>query len=224
MADLAQGLLRKKVPALRGALEGRIEEHHRFLLRLQLERLDRVDADLAQVDAYVDTKLEPYREQQRALEEIPGVGALNAAAIIAEIGVDMTAFRSEHHLAAWAGVCPGNNETAGKKRSEHARKGNVHLRTTLVEAAQAGVRKRGSYFRGKYYRLKARQGGKRAVMAIAHKIVLVAYQLLAKGCAYKELGEGYLDALSQQRIARQLVRRLEDLGYSVRLDAAQGPP
>lgn len=224
MADLALGLLRKKLPALQGALDGRIDDHHRFLLRLQLDRLAQVDADLARLETYIDQKLEPYRAQQQALQAIPGVGPLHAAAIIAEVGVDMTVFHSEHHLAAWAGVCPGNNQTAGKPRNERTRKGNVHLRTTLVEAAQSAVRTRGSYFRAKFYRLKARRGHKRAAVAIAHKILLVVHHLLATGTAYRELGERYLDALAPQRTTRQLVRRLEDLGYRVHLEASPAPP
>lgn len=220
MADLAEGLLRKKIPALQGALEGHVDEHHRLLLRVQLRRLRLVDKDIAEVDKYVDGKLEPYRVAQRMLQDIPGVGAHTAAAVIAEIGVDMSVFPTERHLAAWAGVCPGNNESAGKKRASGTRKGNRHLRKVLVEASKGAVRKRGSYFKSKYYALKARRGVGRAAMAIAHKILTVVYRILADGVAYQDLGDRYLDAHASRRTATHLVRRLERLGYRVHVEPA----
>jgi transposase len=224
MAELAEGLLRKKMVALRGALDGHVAEHHRFMLRMQLDRLKKVDVDIAQLDAYVDGKLEPYRTAQRMLEEIPGVGTHTAMAIIAEIGTDMSAFRTERHLAAWAGVCPGNNESAGKKQAASVRKGNRHLRTALIEAALGAVRTRGSYFKAKYYALKARRGSQRAAMAIAHKILIAIYHVLADGVRYADLGDGYLDALASRRTTTHLVRRLERLGYRVQLEAAATTP
>ena len=218
LAGLARGLLKKKRGALALALEGRVDEHHRFLLRMQLDRLGALAEDLRKLDAYVDAKMEPFRAQQRALEAIPGVGAHTATAILAEIGTDMSVFKSEHHLAAWAGVCPGNNESAGKRLGGRARKGNAHLRTTLSEAALAAVRKKGSYLRAKYYRLKARAGVKRAALAIAHKILIAVYRILADGTVYADLGETYLDSLSKTRTSKQLVRRLEALGFRVHLE------
>lgn len=218
MAELAQGLLRKKREALRGALEGKVQEHHRFLLRMQLDRLSAIADDLRTLDAFVDTKLEPYRKAIHVLQEIPGIGALNATSIVSELGSDMSVFRSERHLAAWAGVCPGNNESAGKKGGTRTRKGNKHLRRIMVEAALAAVRKRGSYLKAKYYALKARRGMQRAVMAIAHKLLLAVYRVLATGTPYEDLGEGYLDALASRRTTTHLVRRLERLGYRVHLE------
>ena len=150
--------------------------------------------------------------------QIPGVDGLVAAGIIAEIGVDMTVFHSARHLAAWAGVCPGNHESAGHRKSGRARKGNVHLRTMLVGAAISAGRCRGSYLRDKYHRLKARRGALRAALAIAHKILVAAYHMLAKGVSYRELGEAYLDQLSQGRTAAKLKQRLERLGYHVVLE------
>jgi transposase len=218
LAGLARGLLKKKRAALTVALEGRVEEHHRFLLRLQLDRLAAHAEDLRKLDEYIDAKMEPYRLQQKALEAIPGVGAQTARAVIAEIGVDMSAFKNEHHLAAWAGVCPGNNESAGKRLSGRARNGNVFLRTALVEASRAAVRKKGGYLRSKYYRLKARAGGKRAALAIAHKLLIIAYRILADGTVYKDLGDTYLDTLGKARTSRHLVRRLEALGFRVQIE------
>jgi len=220
LAGLAQGLLKKKRSALELALEGRVDEHHRFLLRMQLDRLGALAADIRKLDEYVDAKMEPYRVQQEALEAIPGVGAATARAVIAEIGVDMSAFKNEHHLAAWAGVCPGNHESAGKRLSGRARKGNVHLRTALVEASMSAVRKKGSYLRSKYYRLKPRMGVRRAALAIAHKILIIAYRILADGTVYTDLGDTYLDSLAKTRTSRHLVRRLEALGFRVQIETA----
>ena len=217
LAGLAKGLLKKKTSALRKALDGRIDEHHRFMLRMQLDRLKALATDLASLDRFIDTKMEPYREQQRRLEDIPGVGAYTAKAIIAEMGVDMAVFQNERRLAAWAGVCPGNNESGGKRFCGRTRKGNVHLRTALVEASMSAIRKKGSYLRSKYYRLKARMGVKRAAVAIAHKILIAVFRILADGTFFQDLGDKYLDGLAKARSTRQLVRRLEAMGFQVAL-------
>lgn len=215
MAALAQGRLRKKVAELEQALEGRLDEHHRFLLQLQLRRLDNVDTDLAGLDAHIDEALTAYRDQCEVLQQIPGVSRVVAAVIVAELGTDMTVFRSAQQAAAWAGVCPGNNESAGKRMRAGVRPGNVHLRTALVEAAVAASRTKGTYLRDKFYRLKARRGTKRAAMAVGHKILIAAYHLLATGAPYRDLGATYLDGLEKRRTTRNLVRRLERLGYEV---------
>jgi hypothetical protein len=131
------------------------------------------------------------------------------------MGTDMRVFPSAKHAAAWAGVCPGNNESAGKQKGTSVRKGNVHLRTALVEAAVAASRKKGSYLRDKFHRLRARRGPKRAAMAIGHKILIAAYHILATGGQYRDLGDTYLDGLEKRRVTRGLVRRLERLGYEV---------
>jgi transposase len=148
---------------------------------------------------------------------IPGVDWLVAAVLIAEIGTDMSVFLSSYHLAAWAGVCPGNHESAGKQKSGRARKGNIHLRTILVGAAVSASRTRGRYLKDKYHRLKARRGAMRAALAIAHKILVAAYHMLAKGIDYRDLGEAYLDKISQTRTVANLKRRIERLGYQVSL-------
>lgn len=217
MAALARGVLRKKTRDLEHALEGRVEAHHRFLLGLQLRRLDQADADLAVLDARIDEALEPYQPQCQLLQQIPGVNRVVAAVVVAELGTDMRVFRSAQHAAAWAGVCPGNNESAGKHKGAGARKGNVHLRTALVEAAVAASHKKGSYLRDKFYRLRARRGTKRAAMAIGHKILIAAYHMLATGRPYRDLGATYLDGVEKRRTTRNLVRRLERLGYEVTL-------
>jgi transposase len=218
MAQLAKGRLRHKIAQLQRALDGRVDQHHRFLLRLQLDRLDQLDADVAHVDARIQEKLQPYAAQHTLLRQIPGVDWVIAAVIIAEIGVDMSVFHSVAHLCSWAGVCPGNHESAGKRQSGRLRKANVHLRTALVEAANAAARQKGSYLKDKFYRLKARRGHKRAAMAIAHKILIAAYHLLSTGAPYQDLGPAYLDRRAPQRVAATLVGRLRRLGYTVNIE------
>jgi transposase len=166
MADLAIGRLRNKIPQLELALEGKLQEHHRFLLRLQRSRLEAVESDLSILEQRNQQQLQPYAAQLALLREIPGVDLTLAAIIIAELGVDMTVFHSPSQLSSWAGVCPGNNESAGKRKSSRVPKSNMYLKTALVEAANAAARAKGTYLRDKFYRLKARRGYKRASMAI----------------------------------------------------------
>jgi transposase len=221
MAKLAKGKLRDKLAELQLALEGSVGDHHRFLLAMQLRRLKCVEEELKLLDQRIDEKLEPYRAQHTLLMTIPGVSWYVAAVLIAEIGIDMTAFATAYHLAAWAGVCPGNNESAGKHKPAKARRGNVHLKTALVNAAIAAAKTKGSYLKDKYFRLKSRRGGLRAAVAIAHKILVAAYHLLSRQVPYQELGDAYLDKIDKTRTTNNLVRRLERLGYIVELKAPE---
>lgn len=220
IARLAKGRLREKAPDLELALDGRMDFDHRFLLGLQLQRLGQVDSDLARIDARIGERLKPYQEQLTRLRQIPGVEHILAATLIAELGVDMSVFHSAKHLAAWAGVCPGNNESAGTKKNSPARKGNIHLKTALYDAAKAASNKKGSYLKDKFHRLKARRGYNRAAIAVGHKILTAAYHMLSKGVDYKELGEAYLDQLDKTQVAGNLVRRLQRLGYEVTISEA----
>jgi len=199
-------------------LEGRLEEHHRFLLELQLRRLQAVEEDLAVLERRIQEKLQPYAAQLALLQEIQGVDWTLAAVIIAELGVDMNAFPSVSQAASWAGVCPGNNESAGKRKSSRIPKGNVYLKTALVEAAQSAAKAKGTYLRDKFYRLKARRGYKRAVVAVAHKILVAIYHMLSQEVSYQDLGDVYLDKLNKHHLTRNLVHRLERLGYTVTLE------
>lgn len=223
MAQLARGKLRNKIELLAPTLEGRVEEHHRFILRLQLRRLDHADADVAELDARIDQKLEPYAIQHRLLKEIPGVERTLAATLLAELGTDMTVFRSAAHLASWAGVCPGNHESAGKRSSGRTRKGNSFLKTALVEAAISASRKKGSFLKDKYWKLKSRRGPKRAAMAIAHKILVAVFHMLTTGASYRDLGDTFLDQMDASRTLNNLRRRIERLGYSVHLEQLPVP-
>jgi transposase len=217
MAQLARGRLRRKLSELELALDGSVQEHHRFLLALQLQRIAAIEADLDALDARLREKLAPYETVLALLLQIPGVDWLIAATIIAEIGGDMSVFLSAAHLAAWAGVCPGNHESAGKRLRGKSRRGNVHLKTALVTAAIGAAKQRDSYFGAKYRRLSIRRGKMRAALAVAHKILIAAYRMLSSGTDYKDLGPAYLDTLHQNRTAANLVRRLRDMGYEVTL-------
>ena len=217
MAELARGKLRRKLAPLARALEGRLTEHHRFVLALHLRRMAAIEADLAALDARIEAQMEPFRAQRALLRQIPGVDDRVAATIIAEIGIDMSVFGSAMRLASWAGVCPGNHESAGRQRRGTTRRGNVHLKTALVTAAIGASRRKGSYYKDKYHRLKARRGYLRAAIAIAHKILVAAYHMLATGAPFRDLGEAYLDQQARRRTTANLIRRLNTLGYDVML-------
>jgi transposase len=220
LAELARGRLRSKRDTLCKVLTGRVDDHHRFLLRLQLQRLADVRRDLDLLDEHLDQLMAPYAAEIDALQEIPGIAELTARVIVSELGVDLSSFADEHHLAAWAGLVPGNNESAGKRRNTRLRKGNPNLKAALVGAAVSAIRTKGSYVRSKYFRLKARMGGRKALVAIAHKLLIAVFHVLARGEKFEDLGEKYLDSLNKQRTAQHLVRRLETLGYHVTLAPA----
>jgi transposase len=217
MAELAKGRLRTKRELLAKALQGRPTEHHRFLLRLQLRRLAELERDLGELEARIAQAMVPYRQQQELLMQIPGVEAVAAAGILAEIGSDMSVFGNASRLAAWAGVCPGNHESAGRHKKGATRKGNLHLKATLMTAAVGAARTKGTFYKEKYYRLKPRLGAKRAAMAIAHKILVAVFHMLSGNVAFRELGAAYLDQQHKHRVAKSLVRRLDALGYDVLL-------
>lgn len=221
MAALARGRLRKKMPDLMLALDGRIDDSHRFILQMELDRLETMDESLAKLDARIREKTAPFQVELDLLVEIPGVDFIVASIFIAEAGVDMSVFKSGAHFASWAGLCPGNNESAGKQSSGRTRKGNVHLRTALVQAAMSAARKRGSYFKAKFHSIKARRGYKRAAVAMAHRLLITAHHLLSNGEDYRELGDAYLDTRARATTTRRLVARLEQLGHHVELRLAE---
>jgi transposase len=217
LAQLAKGTLRRKIPALVEALEGNFEAQHRFLLGFQLDRLEEIERAMAALDEHIDRKLEPYQAELELLMKIPGFSRVTAASFIAETGGDMSVFPTARHLAAWTGLAPGNNESGGKRRHAGTRKGNVHLVTTMTQAALGATRKKGSYYKDKYWRLRARRGGKRAMIAIAHKLLIAAYEVLARRQPFVDLGDQYLDRRTQTDVTRKHVRRLEALGFDVTL-------
>jgi transposase len=217
LADLARGRLREKLPELERALTGRVGPHQRFLLAQQLAHIDYLDVAIERVSAEIAERLQPEDETLTRLATIPGVGRRIAEIVAAELGVDVTRFPSAGHLAAWAGVAPGNHESAGKRLSGKARKGSPWLRTALVEAAQAAARTQDTYLAAQYRRLAPRRGQKRAIVAVAHTILVIIYHLLCDQTTYRELGATYFDERERQDVERRLVRRLEALGNTVSL-------
>jgi transposase len=197
------------------ALDGKIREHHRFMLKMLLKRIDDMEKVLGELDLEVERRLRPFDETIRRLDEIPGIARRAAEVVLAEIGTDMTRFKTSSHLASWAGLCPGNNKSAGKRYGGKTRKGSKWLRAILIEAARASARKRDSYFQAKYGRLKGRRGPKKACVAQAHALLVVIYNLIKSGKSYVDLGGAYLDQLARERIVDRLTKRLKKLGYDV---------
>jgi transposase len=220
MAQLAQGRLRDKLPALERALAGCIGPHQRFLLARQLAHIDFLDASITEVSAEIAERLRPYDAELERLATIPGVGRRTAELLVAEIGTDMSRFPTPAHLASWAGMCPGNDESAGRRRSGKTRKGSPWLRSTLIEAARAAGRSKRTYLSAQYHRLAARRGTKRAAVAVGHTLLVIAYHVLSEGEVYRDLGDRYFDERDQQAVERRLVARLEGFGYTVSLDPA----
>ena len=220
LAELALGRLRKKIPELKRALQGHVQGHHQFMLEQLLDHLAFLEEQLSIFNAKIAEELIPFVDEQtqKRLDAIPGVNRKTIENVIAEIGVDMEQFPTAGHLASWAGMCPGNEESAGKRKRRRTTKGNVWLRRSLCEAAWAASRKKGSYFQAQYRRLAGRRGKKRALMAVAHTLLEVIYHLLEdKTAEYHELGGDYFDTLDPSRLRRHLVKRLESLGYDVSL-------
>ena len=217
MADLAKRRLRRKLDRLALALDGSLAEHQRFLLGMHIRRLEEIGRDLTEVEAAIGAAMRPFAAQQALLVTIPGVDALTAAAIVAEIGVDMTVFGTAQRLAAWAGLCPANHESAGKQRRRGTRKGNPYLKAMLVATAISASRTKGTYLRDKFHRLRARMGAKKAAVAVGHKILVAVFHMLQRSVAFVDLGADYLDRVDKHRTAKRLVRRLDALGYVVML-------
>jgi transposase len=201
-----------------------VTAHHRFLLRLHLDQVDALDAAVGRVDREVEAHLAPFRAAAELLASIPGVGALAARVIVAEIGLDMGRFPTAGHLVSWAGLCPRNDESAGKRRSVRLRKGAPWLKTTLVQCAWAASRKKASYLQAQYHRLRGRRGPRKAVCAVAASILTAAYHMLKDGTPYRDLGPDHFDRRAKEVQARRLVRRLADLGYAVELAPLEPAP
>lgn len=219
LAELAKGRMRSKIPELTLALRGRFNDHHALLLQVHLDHIDQLDAHMATIDARIEAKTVPFDRQLAHLRSMPGIAEVAARVVIAEIGVDMTVFPTAGHLASWAGLCPGNNESAGKHRSGHTTHGNPWLTETLVQAAWAATRQHDSWLRARYYRLAKRIGRKRAIVAIAHSMVIAIWWMLSEDCDYHDLGADFYDRFNNTEAeTRRLVRRLEHLGHHVEID------
>jgi transposase len=222
LAELARGKLRAKLPALRQALEGRFSGHHSLLVSHLLAHIDYLDETIDSLSAEIEKRLRPFERQLELLETIPGVGRLTAEVMLAEFGPDMSRFPSHRHAASWAAICPGHDESAGKRRSGKTRKGNRWLRTALIEAANsASGRTRGTYLNAQYLRLKSRRGHSKAIVAVAHSILVSAYHVLTEGRPYADLGNDHFARREDtERLTRRLVRQLERLGQRVTVEPA----
>lgn len=218
LADLAKGTLRKKLPELREALHGRFRDHHALLVRLCLEHVEYLESATAELDTRVDEVMVPFADARDRLDTITGVGKRAAETIIAEIGVDMDVFPTAGHLASWAGMCPGNNITGGKRRSTKTERGNVWLRDILTECAWAASRARNTYLAAQYWRLARRIGKKKAAVAVGHSILVISWHLLTDHCDYTDLGgDHFARRAHTSKRHDHLVRQLQDLGYQVTL-------
>lgn len=220
LADLARGTARKKRAELVEALRGRIRDHHRRLLKVHLELIVALEQALTEIDAAVGKNLAPIQERARLLTTMPGISEVTSHVILAEIGVDMARFPTAAHLLSWATFCPRNDESAGKRRSTRVRKGGTWLKTTLVTAAWAAVRVKGSYLQSQFLRLKARRGAKKAILAVAASMLTACYHMLKNGVEYRDLGSDHFTRRDRSKAISRLVRRLNDLGCEVQLSEA----
>jgi len=220
LADLARGKLRQKLPALQRALQGRFRAHHAFLLQQILTKIDFLDETVERVTAEIDRRLAPFEATLAALDTIPGIDRVGAISIVAETGGDMSRFPSAEHLCSWAAICPGQNESAGKRRSGKTRQGNRYLRGTLVQAGLAASRSNGTALQARYHRVKRHRGHKKAVIAVGHSILAIAYYIMRDGRTYHELGADYFDKRHAERAVRRHVRQLEALGFQVTIEKA----
>jgi transposase len=218
LAQYAQGRLREKLPALEQALVGQFGDHQRFMVARQLAHIDFLEATIAAVSAEIAARLQPADDLVDRLDTIPGIGRYVAEALLAEIGTDMRRFPTAGHLASWAGMCPGSNESAGTQRGGRTRKGNAWLRAQLVQAAHAAARKKGTYLEAQYRRLAARRGKSRAAIAVGHTILVIIYHIVRDGTVYEDLGPHYFVERDRQGAERRLVHQLEGLGYTVTLE------
>jgi len=218
LASLAKGQLKSKTDELQKALKGLLGSHQKTLLSLQLEHIAFLDRQIERASEEIKERMRPFEESVQALDAIPGLGVRAAEQILAELGTDMSRFPTAAHCASWAGICPGNNESAGKRKTGRTRKGNPALRSALVEAAHSAVRTRGTYLSVQYHRIAARRGGKRAIVAVAHTILVIIYHMLKNGTAYRDLGANHFDKVNEQAVVKRTVKRLEKLGYKVTLE------
>ena len=220
LADLTGGRLKANRSAIVESLRGRVTANHRFLLKLHFDQVKAIERAIDSVDKEVDALVEPFRAAVQRLTTMPGISDVVAEVIVSEIGVDMSRFPTSAHLVSWAGLCPRNDESAGKRRSTRVRKGAPWLKPTLVQAAWAAARTKKSYFSAQFCRLKSRRGPRKAIMAVAASMLTAIYFMLRDGVAYRDLGHDYFDRVNKAKAAERLVRRLNALGFQVELKAA----
>lgn len=217
MADKALMQMRKKIPQIQEALRGFIGDHQRLMLRMMFQHIDTLETQVLLLDQEIQEKMKPVKEQVSLDDSIPGVGERSAQIIIAEIGTNMNQFPSAAHLASWAGLCPGNNESAGKRKSGKTRGSDI-LKTTLIECAKVAGHLKNTYFSSQYTRIAARRGKNRATVAVAHTILKTAYYMLKNNASYKEIGPDFFELRQKNQIVNRSVKRLESLGFSVTIE------
>jgi transposase len=217
LAELARGRLRAKLPELRLALTGRVQPHHRFLLERILAHIDFLEASLAQIQQEIEQHLTPFEEAMTLAQSVIGIQETAAAAILAEIGTDMSRFPSDKHLASWAGVCPGNKQSGGKRLSGATTQGNPYLKAVLAEVAWAISHTKNNYLSAQYHRIARRRGKQKAIVAVSHSVLVILYHVLREKKPYQDLGADYFAKLDTSRQERHHIRQLEQLGYTVTL-------
>jgi transposase len=220
LANLARGRLRSKLPALQQALRGQFRPQHAFLITQILSKIDFLEEAIATLTDEIDRQVRPFEAAVTRLMTIPGLARRNAITVLAETGGDMRPFPSAAHLCSWAAICPGQNESGGKRRTGKLRDGNRYLRGALVEAGQAITRAKGTALQARYYRIKRHRGHKKAIVAAGHQILEIAYYVLRDGVTYHELGADYFERRDRERTMKRHIRQLEALGYKVTLEAA----
>jgi transposase len=222
LAGFADRRLKASPAQLREALRGRVTKQHRFLLRLHLNQIDALEAAIAEIDQQVEADIAPFRAAVKQLISIPGVKGLGAKVIVSEVGIDMRRFPSDGHLVSWAGICPRNDESAGKRRSNRLRKGAPWLKTMLVQCAWSAVRQKDTYLRSQFYHIRARRGPKKAIMAVAASILTAVYHMLKEGKLYQDLGPNHFQRRNKDQQKHVLVKCLADLGYAAALTPLAG--
>jgi len=220
LAQLAKGRLREKREQLIRALTGRLRTHHKFLIAEHLSQIDYLEEAIQRIGVEVGERLRPFDDAIKRLDDIPGISRATAEVLLAEIGWDMSRFPTAKHLSSWAGMCPGNNESAGKRRSGKTRKGSPWLRHALIEAAHGAVHTKNKYFKAQYHRIAARRGKKKALVAVGHSLLVVVFHMLTRESTYADLGANYFDVSDVEAVQRRCVRRLERLGFIVSLAPA----
>jgi len=215
IADMSKGKLRKKVDLLAEALNGNVTDHHRFLLRMHLDNIEFLAKQIKKLDGEIQRKMIPFEKESELIQTIPGISEVSAAEIIAEIGVNMSQFPDETHISSWAGICPGNHESAGKKKSGRIREGNTFLKGALTEAAWAASRMNGSAYQAIFRNIAKRRGGKRALVALAHHMLRDIYRVLSTGEPYQEIGAEAVINISSRKKEQKMIRMLEHAGYTV---------
>lgn len=215
LAQLARGNMKKKLPELKKSLRGLMDDHQRFMLKEQLGHIKEIEKHIEKLNKEVAKRMRPFKSLLNALDEIPGVGINTAEDVIAELGTDMSRFFSDRHVASWAGLCPGNNESAGKRHNGKIRRGNKWLRASLVRSAHSASQAKDTYLSSQYHRIASRRGKKRAAVAVAHSILVIVYHILKTGESYKDLGSDFFDKRNEKVILLRTKRKLESLGYEV---------